>query len=96
MLGSHLTPSCNSETHQLIDGELACVVLQLIPLIDAPETVQERRLEKSNAHLQLALVYFLQQFRKVYIGDQATASSKVYLNWLNDSTLLTTSPFSRS
>ena len=79
VLGSHLTPSCNSETHQLIDGELACVVLQLIPLIDAPETVQERRLEKSNAHLQLALVYFLQQFRKVYIGDQATASSKVYL-----------------
>jgi hypothetical protein len=33
---------------------------------------------RSNQHLELALVFFMQQFRKVYVGDQATAVSKIY------------------
>lgn len=79
VLGSHLTPNSNSETQQLVDGDLTCAVLQLLPLLDNPEYVHERRLEESNVHLDLAVLFFLQQFRKVYVGEQATSSSKVYV-----------------
>ena len=54
------------------------VVLQLIPLLDNPAHAAERRDAPSNARLQAAVLFFLQQFRKVYVGDQATAASKVY------------------
>ena len=53
-------------------------MLQLLSLLDSPEYVTERSAESSNVHLDLALLFFLQQFRKVYVGDQATSSSKVY------------------
>lgn len=78
ILGSHLTPNSNAETQQLVDGELTALVLQLVPLLDDSELAQERAGVKSNQHLQCAFLFFLQQFRKVYVGDQATASSKVY------------------
>lgn len=78
ILGSHLTPNSNAETQQLVDGELTAHVLQLVPLLDNAEYAQERAGVRSNQHLHCALLYFLQQFRKVYVGDQATASSKVY------------------
>ena len=78
VLGSHLTPNANAETQQLVDGELTSIVLQLVPLLDHQEHARERCGLKSNQHLQAALLFFLQQFRKVYVGDQATASSKVY------------------
>mmetsp|Transcript_7505 Transcript_7505/g.12746 ORF Transcript_7505/g.12746 Transcript_7505/m.12746 type:complete len:1077 (-) Transcript_7505:234-3464(-) len=78
VLGSHLTPSANSDAQQMVDAELTCIVLQLLSLLDAPANVQERRPHRSNQHLELALIFFMQQFRKVYVGDQATASSKVY------------------
>ena len=78
VLGSHLTPNSNAETQQFVDGELTAVVLQLLPMIDAPEPARERCLQPSNQHLQCAVLFFLQQFRKVYVGDQATASTKVY------------------
>jgi len=54
------------------------MVLQLVPLVDNAEHAVERAMQESNQHLQCALLFFLQQFRKVYVGDQATASSKVY------------------
>ena len=76
VLGSHLTPNSNSETQQLVDGDLTCAVLQLLPLLDSPEYVRERSGEQSNVQLDLAVLFFLQQFRKVYVGDQATSSSK--------------------
>jgi len=78
VLGSHLTPSSNSEAQQLVDAELTCIVLQLLSLLDVPANVQLRREHRSNQHLELALVFFMQQFRKVYVGDQATAISKIY------------------
>jgi exportin-7 len=78
VLGSHLTPNSNAETQQLVDGELTATVLQLVPLLDNPEHARERCSVPSNQHLQGAIIFFLQQFRKVYVGDQATASSKVY------------------
>ena len=42
VLGSHLTPNSNSETQQLVDGDLTCAVLQLLPLLDSPEYVLVR------------------------------------------------------
>jgi len=78
VLGSHLTPSSNSDAQQLVDAELTAIVLQLLSLLDQPSHVQKRWAHRSNQHLELALIFCMQQFRKVYVGDQATASSKVY------------------
>lgn len=78
VLGSHQTPSSQSEAQQAVDAELTCTVLQLIVLLDAPATVRRRHGHRSSEHLELAIAFFMQQFRKVYVGDQATASSKVY------------------
>ena len=78
VLGSHLTPNSNAEQQQLVDGELTAIVLQLVPMLDSAEHGRERSGLRSNQHLHCALLFFLQQFRKVYVGDQATASSKVY------------------
>ena len=78
VLGSHLTPSSNSDTQQLVDAQLTCAVLQLLPLLNEAANVAERGHERPNQRLELALLFFMQQFRKVYVGDQATASSKVY------------------
>ena len=78
VLGSHLTPNTNAETQQLVDGELTAAVLQLVPMLDSTEHAHERATLPSNQHLHCAVLFFLQQFRKVYVGDQATASSKVY------------------
>jgi exportin-7 len=79
ILGSHLTPNSNAETQQLVDGELTAIVLQLVPLLDNAEHAHERSALKTNQHLHCALLFFLQQFRKVYVGDQATAATKVYM-----------------
>ena len=79
IIGSHLTPNSNSDAQQAVDGELTATVLELLPLLDAQEHARERCMESSNVHLQCAVLFFLQQFRKVYVGDQATASSKVYV-----------------
>ncbi len=79
VLGSHQQPSSHSEAQQAVDAELTCTVLKLLAILDAPHTLHQRRGHRSNEHLELALALFMQQFRKVYVGDQATASSKVYM-----------------
>lgn len=78
ILGSHLSPSSSPETQQLIDGELAGRVFQLAVLTDSQLGATERMAHRTNQQLELAMLYFFGQFRKVYIGDQATSSSKVY------------------
>lgn len=78
ILGSHLTPSASPETQQLIDGELAGRVFRLAVLTDSHAGATERIGQRTNQQLELAMLYFFGQFRKVYIGDQATSSSKVY------------------
>ena len=82
VLGSHLAPNSNAETQQMVDGELAAAVLQLVPMLDSAEHAAERASLQSNQHLHCAVLFFLQQFRKVYVGDQATASSKVYAGFV--------------
>jgi exportin-7 len=78
ILGSHVTPSSAPETQQLIDGELSGRVFQLAMLTDSHASCAERMGARTNQQLELAVLFFFGQFRKVYIGDQATSSSKVY------------------
>ncbi len=66
----------NSEEHDMYDGELVVRVLQLMTYIN-------NRLEQTNGHfccekLDLAMLNFFEQFRKIFIGDQVQKSSKVY------------------
>lgn len=66
----------NSEEHDMYDGELVVRVLQLMNFIN-------NRLEQTNGHsccekLDLAVLNFFEQFRKIFIGDQVQKSSKVY------------------
>ena len=48
-----------------------CRILQLMSVIDA--RLAQRGCEK----LDLALLYFIEQFRKIYIGEQVQRTSKV-------------------
>jgi len=67
-----------TEDHDAMDGELVIRVLQLM-------NVTDERLSsgKGESSIDLALLYFFEQFRKIYIGDQIHKSSKVYKR-LND------------
>jgi exportin-7 len=66
----------NTEEHDMYDGELVVRVLQLMNFVN-------NRLEQSNGacgceKLDLAVINFFEQFRKIFIGDQVQKSSKVY------------------
>ncbi|CAF0733817.1 unnamed protein product, partial [Brachionus calyciflorus] len=66
----------NTEEHDTYDGEMVVRVLQLMDFIN-------NRLEQSNGtlgceKLDLAILNFFEQFRKIFIGDQVQKSSKVY------------------
>lgn len=55
-----------------MDGELVCRVLRLMNLTDS-------RLAQSGCEkLELAMLSFFEQFRKIYVGDQVQKNSKVY------------------
>ncbi|XP_067928160.1 exportin-7-like isoform X2 [Watersipora subatra] len=62
----------STDEHDEMDGELVCRVLQLMGAIDS--RLAQRGCEK----LDLALLYFIEQFRKIYIGEQVQRTSKVY------------------
>ncbi|XP_064465819.1 exportin-7-B-like [Ornithodoros turicata] len=61
-----------ADDHDAMDGELVCRVLQLMQLRDA------RLPAASGEKLELALLSFFEQFRKIYVGDQVPKTSKVY------------------
>lgn len=63
----------STDDHDAMDGELACRVLRLMNLTDA-RLAQGGYCEK----LELALLSFFEQFRKIYVGDQVQKTSKVY------------------
>ncbi|XP_060088759.1 ran-binding protein 17 isoform X1 [Heteronotia binoei] len=71
VVGGRLTYTSTDE-HDAMDGELSCRVFQLISLMD----VQLPRC--SNEKVELAILWFLDQFRKTYVGDQLQRTSKVY------------------
>lgn len=53
----------------MINGELAGRVFQLIQLTDA---------DQGQETLELAYLYFLEQFRKVYMSEQAKQVSRPF------------------
>lgn len=62
----------STDEHDAMDGELVCRVLQLMNLTDS-------RLPQGGCEkLDLAILSFFEQFRKIYVGDQVQKSSKVY------------------
>nr|XP_018674150.1 PREDICTED: exportin-7-like isoform X3 [Musa acuminata subsp. malaccensis] len=69
---------CRTESQELIDAELAARVLQLSNVTDIGVHSQ-RYGEISKQRLDRAILTFLQNFRKSYVGDHAMHSSKLYL-----------------
>ncbi|XP_016865228.1 ran-binding protein 17 isoform X5 [Homo sapiens] len=71
VVGGRLTYTSTDE-HDAMDGELSCRVFQLISLMDTglPRCCNEK--------IELAILWFLDQFRKTYVGDQLQRTSKVY------------------
>uniref|UniRef100_A0A2H1VAM6 SFRICE_015938 n=1 Tax=Spodoptera frugiperda TaxID=7108 RepID=A0A2H1VAM6_SPOFR len=55
-----------------MDGELVCRVLQLMDLTDS------RLAQGGCEKLELAMMSFFEQFRKIYVGEQVQKNSKVY------------------
>uniref|UniRef100_A0A8D0ED84 RAN binding protein 17 n=2 Tax=Salvator merianae TaxID=96440 RepID=A0A8D0ED84_SALMN len=71
VVGGRLTYTSTDE-HDAMDGELSCRVFQLISLMDTQLP------RSSNEKIELAILWFLDQFRKTYVGDQLQRTSKVY------------------
>ena len=55
-----------------MDGELVCRVLQLMNLTDS------RLAQGGCEKLELAMLSFFEQFRKIYVGEQVQKNPKVY------------------
>jgi exportin-7 len=77
------TSSSSAESQEVIDGELAARVFQLIQVTDTGFHGQ-RYLQSSKQRLDLAILSFFQNFRRVYVGDQAMHSSKQLYGRLNE------------
>ena len=71
--------SCSSaEPRESLDGDLATRVFQLIQVMDVGFH-ETRYGAESRQRLDLATLNFFGNFRKVYVGEQAMHSSKVYV-----------------
>ncbi|ORY39407.1 hypothetical protein BCR33DRAFT_788413 [Rhizoclosmatium globosum] len=65
---SHVMTSQISDEHELLDTELTAKVIHLMNM-DSSFVVRRREMgDNGNRNLDLALLYFFYQFRKVYIG----------------------------
>ncbi|XP_066164702.1 uncharacterized protein [Oryza sativa Japonica Group] len=71
------TIGCSQESQELIDAELAARVLQLINVTDTGVHAQRYQV-LSKQRLDRAILIFVQNFRRSYVGDQAMHSSKLY------------------
>ncbi|KAG7298382.1 Exportin-7-B [Plutella xylostella] len=77
------------DENDTMDGELVCRVLQLMHAADST-LPQQGGCEK----LEIAMMFFFEQFRKIYVGEQVQKNSKVYrrlaevLNIADESQLL--------
>ncbi|XP_043925027.1 ran-binding protein 17 [Protopterus annectens] len=72
VIGGRLTYTSTDE-HDAMDGELSSRVFQLMNLMDS------RLPQSGNEKVELAVLWFLDQFRKTYVGDQLQRTSKVYV-----------------
>ncbi|CAN6207099.1 unnamed protein product [Urochloa humidicola] len=69
------TVGVSQESQELIDAELSARVLQLISVTDTGAHAQRYR-ELSKQRLDRAILIFVQNFRRSYVGDQSMHSSK--------------------
>ncbi|KAF7022375.1 hypothetical protein CFC21_035157 [Triticum aestivum] len=69
------TVGCSQDSQELFDAELAARVLQLINITDTGVHAQ-RYQEISKQRLDRAILIFVQNFRRSYVGDQAMHASK--------------------
>mmetsp|Transcript_24027 Transcript_24027/g.60483 ORF Transcript_24027/g.60483 Transcript_24027/m.60483 type:complete len:1061 (+) Transcript_24027:348-3530(+) len=69
--------SSSAESQETIDGDLAARVFGVLSLVDSGYHTR-RYGEHTRQRLDTALLAFFQNFRKVYVGEQAMHSSKVY------------------
>ncbi|CAG8693128.1 4908_t:CDS:10, partial [Dentiscutata heterogama] len=81
----------STEDQDLIDGELTCKVVNLLTAVKSWNG--PRGNDTGYEKLELAFIYFFQQFRKSYIGESAQKISKVYSKLsdqlgINDQTML--------
>jgi len=71
------TVGVSQESQELIDAELSARVLKLISMTDTGAHAQ-RYQELSKQRLDRAILIFVQNFRRSYVGDQSMHSSKLY------------------
>uniref|UniRef100_F1KSW2 Exportin-7 n=1 Tax=Ascaris suum TaxID=6253 RepID=F1KSW2_ASCSU len=64
----------NSDEHDVVDGDLVCRVLKLMELSDGRLSTGV----PGNLKLEMAFLYTLEQFRKVYVSDQIQKLGRVY------------------
>ena len=69
--------SATPDSQEAVDGELALRVFQLIRFMEAPG--HAGRTSETRQRLELSVLGFFQNFRKVYVGEQAMHSSRVYV-----------------
>eukprot|EP01132_Coremiostelium_polycephalum_P005215 gene5215-6494_t len=87
----------SSEENDNLDGDLAVRVFRLIGVSDNKLQGERNYLErKSRVTLELSFIYFMQNFRKIYIGENSISSSKIYkhISSINGQTDHTTVLFS--
>jgi len=77
LIGGRLSTSATPEADKL-DGELSARLFRLMNLHDQRVQSPSFSPSTSTPRLELALLRFLSEFRKVYIGDYATAASAIY------------------
>ena len=75
--------SSSAEPHEVLDGDLCSRVFKLLQVMDIGVNNVNRYHDRFRQRLDTALIAFFQSFRKVYVGEQAIHSSKVYSR-LND------------
>ena len=80
--------SSSAESQEAVDGELALRVFQLLILTEGPG--HRARTAEPRQRLELAVVGFFQNFRKVYVGEQVRARGRA--GSLSPFAVLTPSP----
>lgn len=73
-VGSRI-PYQSTEEDDMIDGEICCKVIQLLNFNQL--CMNQKQIFIPNSKLELAFLYFFNQFRKSYIGEQNQRTSKV-------------------
>jgi len=68
--------SSNTELHNEIDALLTARVMKIMQLHD--ENLQPGNLTEATKRLELALLSFLQEFRKVYVGDPSLGTTRMF------------------